>query len=318
MSRHARLTTEMIHAGALVHGDARRFLAHGQDPGATAIQLGGDKAEDLALASRMAVDAGYDEVNLNVGCPSERVQQGRFGAILMREPHVVADLVAHLRAVVAVPVTVKHRIGVDDFDAVEDLFAFVDIVAAAGCDRFIVHARKAILCGLSPAENRTIPPLRYADVYALAARRPDLAFEINGGIADLPAATPHLNHVDGVMVGRAAWDRPLSFTAVDSDLYGDHHEIPKLADLAEMMGAWGAASGEPHRAARALLNVTTGLPGARAWRQHLTDALRPATGVDGLLVGIRDGLRAVEAASNGRPKGRRTSDDGGHPYPSVP
>src|SRR5690606_27825851 len=204
-----------VTCAAVAHGDREQLL--GLDPGAhpTALQLGGDDPAALAECARIAAALGYDEVNLNVGCPSDRVQSGNFGACLMREPERVADCVAAMRAAVELPITVKHRIGVDELDRYEDMLRFVDIVAAAGCDRFTVHARKAWLSGLSPKQNRTIPPLRYADVHRLERERPELVIEINGGVRSLDEVAEQLEHVDAAMIGRAAWADPWLFADVD-------------------------------------------------------------------------------------------------------
>ncbi len=219
LSAHVRLYTEMLTAPAILHGDRERLLGFDPADHPVALQLGGAEPAALADAARIGEDFGYDEINLNVGCPSDRVQDGRFGACLMREPDVVAECMAAIRATVGVPATVKCRIGVDEQDPEESLFRLVDACAAAGVSTFVVHARKAWLQGLSPKENREIPPLDYGLVYRLKVERPDLTMVINGGIASLDEAEAHLAHVDGVMLGRAAYHEPGLLGAVDRRLF---------------------------------------------------------------------------------------------------
>ncbi|MCB9671658.1 MAG: tRNA dihydrouridine(20/20a) synthase DusA [Alphaproteobacteria bacterium] len=220
ISRRTLLYTEMVTTGALLHGDADRHLAFHPEEDPVALQLGGDDPVALAQCAVMAEQRGYSEVNLNVGCPSDRVQKGSFGAVLMKTPERVAECVAAMRARVRIPVTVKHRIGVDDLDRYEDMAHFVETVAAAGAARFTVHARIAWLQGLSPKQNRNVPPLRYDDVYRLKADRPELQVEINGGIKTLDEVLRHLERVDAVMIGRAAVDDPWMFAAADRRLFG--------------------------------------------------------------------------------------------------
>ena len=215
ISAHTLLYTEMVTCAAVLNGDREHLLGFDRAEHPIALQLGGDDPAALAECARTAAGFGYDEINLNVGCPSDRVQSGNFGACLMREPKRVAACVAAMRAAVELPITVKHRIGVDELDRYEDMVDFVDIVAAEGCDRFSVHARKAWLSGLSPKQNRTIPPLRHHDVYRLKRERPELPIEINGGVLSLDEVAAHLEHVDAVMIGRAAWDHPWMFAEVD-------------------------------------------------------------------------------------------------------
>ncbi len=274
ISRRIRLYTEMITTQAILRGRRDRLLAYDPAEHPVALQLGGDDPAALAECARIAEDLGYDEVNLNVGCPSPRVQHGAFGACLMLRPEVVADGVAAMRARVAVPVTVKHRIGVDDRDAYADLARFVEVVAAAGCDAFIVHARKAWLSGLSPRQNREIPPLRHADVRRLKRDRPDLVIVTNGGIADLDAAVDHLDHVDGVMIGRAAYDRPYLLAGADRRILGDATASPpsRAEIVARMLPyiarevAGGVALG---RIALPMQGLFHGEPRAGLWRRHL-------------------------------------------------
>ncbi len=273
VSRRALLYTEMVTAQAVVHGDRERLLGFDEAEHPVAVQLGGDDPAVLARAAALARAMGYDEVNLNVGCPSPRVQSGRFGACLMRRPEHVARLVRAMRDAVDVEVTVKHRIGVDELDRYEDMARFVDVVARAGCRRFTVHARKAWLQGLSPAENRTVPPLRHGDVARLKREFPHLCIETNGGIQDLAQARAHLAHVDAVMVGRAFYDDPLRFAAVDQTLFGAPGpvvDVWRVADeMARYMDRWVARGGQARHVARHLLGLFAGRRGARIYRREL-------------------------------------------------
>lgn len=275
LSRHTLNYTEMVTAGAVLHGDRDRLLAFDPSEAPIALQLGGDDREKLAECARIAEARGFDEVNLNVGCPSDRVQKGRFGACLMAEPARVAAAVAAMRAATDRPVTVKHRIGIDDLDRYEDMLAFVDRVAEAGCDRFTVHARIAWLKGLSPKENRDVPPLRYDDVYRLKRERPDLVVEINGGIVSLDEAEAHLNHVDAVMIGRAAWDDPYLFADADRRVFGASTPGPTRRHVVEAMLPYAAAqvaSGTSlAHVTKPMLGLFTGCPGARAWRRTISE-----------------------------------------------
>ena len=287
LSRHTLLYTEMVTAAAVLRGRGAALLAYDPSEHPLAVQLGGDEPADLAAAAAIAEDLGYDEVNLNVGCPSSRVQSGAFGACLMRTPQRVADCVAAMKARVDVPVTVKHRIGVDELDAYSDMLHFVDVVAAAGADRFTVHARKAWLQGLSPKENRTIPPLRYPEVHRLKAERPHLQIEINGGITTLETTLNQLEHVDGVMIGRAAWDNPWLFARADSVVF---HQPDPVATRREAVAAyrdyaarWLAADTRNHLGpvARPTINLFCGVPGSRWWRRVLSERIaQPAAGVE--------------------------------------
>ena len=277
LSRRTLLYTEMVVTGAILRGDADRHPAFYPLERPLALQLGGDDPVDLAACARIAEDYGYDEVNLNVGCPSDKVQSGNFGVCLMGDPDRVADAVAAMRAACGLPVTVKHRIGFDDRDHYDHMRAFVDRVAEAGCDRFSVHARKALLQGLSPKENRDIPPLRYEDVYRLKAERPDLQVEINGGIRDLYSALAQLAHVDAVMIGRAAWDDHWILAQADSRFFGTPDPSPDPQALVAAMERYATdwlASGPERRLGpivRPLLNLFPGRPGARRWRRRLSD-----------------------------------------------
>lgn len=292
ITRRTLLYTEMITTGALLHGDAERFLAHHPEERPLALQLGGDDPGALAACARLAQSAGFSEVNLNVGCPSDRVQQGRFGACLMAEPARVADCVAAMREASDVAVTVKHRIGIDDLDAYEDMRRFVDVVAAAGADRFTVHARKAWLRGLSPKQNRTVPPLRYDDVRRLAAERPDEVIELNGGVRDLDTVLAELRHVPSVMVGRAAFEAPMRWAEADARVFGEPGPAPSLRQVVDAMHEViedGLARGvRLATMVKPLIPLVRGVPGARAWRRTLTEeGVRPAAGPEVLHAAAR-------------------------------
>lgn len=282
----ALLYTEMVHAGAILFGDVERHLGFDPAEHPVALQLGGSEPGDLARAARVGADFGYDEINLNCGCPSERVQRGSFGACLMAEPERVADGVAAMRAAVAVPVTVKCRIGIDDSEEFDFLARFVATVAEAGCRTFVVHARKAWLEGLSPKENREIPPLRYEVVHALKRAFPTLEIVVNGGIRSPEAALARLGPTDGVMIGREAYENPWSLTAFEAALLGGGRPAPDRLAVVGAMAAYAGAQrrhGVPLRAiARHMLGLFNGLPGARAWRRRLT-GLGPAEGPEALL-----------------------------------
>ncbi|MCG5524786.1 tRNA dihydrouridine(20/20a) synthase DusA [Ectothiorhodospira haloalkaliphila] len=288
LSQRAFLYTEMVTTGALIHGDRERFLAFDPAEHPVALQLGGSEPEDLARCAVMAQEAGYDEVNLNVGCPSDRVSSGRFGASLMREPERVADCVRAMGEAVDIPVTVKHRIGIDDLDSYEFLAGFVDKVASAGCQLFIVHARKAWLQGLSPKQNREIPPLCYERVHQLKADFPHLAIIINGGLTTLDACQTQLEHVDGVMVGREAYYNPGILADVDRLLYGEQGPVPTPHEVVERFVPYveaRLAEGVPLQAmTRHILGLFPGMPGARAWRRHISEnAHREGAGVEVIL-----------------------------------
>lgn len=275
VGRRPLLYTEMITTGAILHGDRARLLGFDPAERPLALQLGGDDPAALAECARIAADRGYDEIDLNVGCPSERVQKGSFGVCLMERPERVAEAVAAIRAAVPLPVTVKHRIGFDDLDRYEDMARFVDAVAAAGCDRFIVHARKAWLSGLDPRANREVPPLRPEDVYRLKRERPALAIEINGGVRTLEQVRGHLEQVDGVMVGRVAYEDPWALAGADQLLYGEPGEPPSRREVVEALIPFAEreiARGVPLAwIARHLLGLVAGRPGARLWRRILSE-----------------------------------------------
>jgi len=284
LTRRALIHTEMITTGAVLHGDRARLLAYDPAEHPVALQLGGSDPRALAQCARIAADLGYDEINLNVGCPSDRVQEGRFGACLMAEPALVGDCVAAMKASVAVPVTVKCRIGIDDQDPEEALEAMTCAVEAAGVDALIVHARKAWLEGLSPRENRDIPPLDYDRVYRLKAAHSALAVMLNGGIVDLDQAVSHLGRVDGVMIGRAAYQEPWRLLAVDPLLYGESAPFasPKVAAeaLVPYLERELRRGTRLHAITRHILGLFRGVPGARAFRRHLaTEGVKPGADI---------------------------------------
>jgi tRNA-dihydrouridine synthase A len=276
LSNRARLYTEMVTTGALIHGPRDRLLAFDSSEHPVALQLGGSEPDDLARCAAMGEAAGYDEINLNCGCPSERVQRGAFGACLMAEPALVADCVKAMVDRVSIPVTVKHRIGLDQIEEYGFVRDFVGTVAAAGCSVFIVHARNAWLKGLSPRENREIPPLRYGVVQQLKRDFPGLVIVLNGGLRDHETAIEQMQGLDGVMLGRAACESPWLLASVDSRYYGQTDPRADRIEAAESMIGFVqhiAAEGVPARAAlRHLLGLFNGLPGARQWRRTLSDA----------------------------------------------
>ena len=285
LTRRALLYTEMLTTGAVLRGDRARLLAFDAFEHPVALQLGGSEPRALAEAARIGADFGYDEINLNVGCPSDRVQEGRFGACLMVEPALVADCVSAMKGAVKVPVTVKCRIGVDDQDPEQALFAFAAAVKAAGSDALIVHARKAWLRGLSPRENRDVPPLDYGIVHRLKAAHPDLQIVINGGITTIAQAQQHLAHVDGVMMGRAAYQEPWRLLAVDPQLFGDAATFTSSKEAALALVPYierELAKGVRLSAiTRHVLGLFRAVPGARAFRRHLsTEAVKPGAGAN--------------------------------------
>ncbi len=275
ITRHTLLYTEMVTTGALIHGDRERHLGFDPMEHPVALQLGGADPKAMALCARLGADWGYDEININVGCPSDRVQNGRFGACLMAEPQMVADCVAAMKAAVEVPVTVKSRIGIDERDSYGELVDFVGQVAEAGCDALIVHARKAWLQGLSPRENREIPPLRYDWVQRLKGDFPSLALVINGGIQTLDAAVELLGGLDGVMIGREAYQNPWMLARADRLIFGGPAPIPSRLEVLERFLPYverGLAAGVRLNAmTRHILGLFQGQPGARAWRRHLSE-----------------------------------------------
>jgi tRNA-dihydrouridine synthase A len=304
LSRRARLYTEMLTAGAIIHGDRKRLLGFDASEHPVALQLGGSDPRELAAAAKIGEDFGYDEINLNVGCPSDRVKDGRFGACLMAEPELVADGVAVMKGAVKIPVTVKCRIGIDDQDPEVALDVLARSVIAAGADALIVHARKAWLNGLSPKENRDIPPLDYDRVYRLKAAIPDVPIIINGGIASIEEAKRHLAHVDGVMLGRAAYQEPWRLLTVDPDLFGEAAPQATMQDALDAMIPYIeqelAQGTRLHAITRHFVGAFFGVPGARAFRRHLAEhGTRPGAGVGVLheAVALVDGrARAPMAA----------------------
>jgi tRNA-dihydrouridine synthase A len=280
LTRRALIYTEMLTTGAVLRGDRARLLAFDAFEHPVALQLGGSEPAALSASARIGEDFGYDEINLNVGCPSGRVQEGRFGACLMVEPALVADCVAAMKAAVKIPVTVKCRIGIDDQDPDQALFSFAAAVKAAGADALIVHARKAWLKGLSPRENRDVPPLDYAIVRRLKAAQPDFQIVLNGGIASLEQVQSHLAHVDGVMMGRAAYQEPWRLLGVDPMLTGEPAPFtsPKAAALVLIpyIERELASGVRLHSITRHVLGLFRAVPGARAFRRHLaTEAVKP-------------------------------------------
>ncbi len=274
ITRHTRLYTEMVTTGALLHGDVPRHLDFSPEEHPLALQLGGSEPADLAACAKLAAQWGYDEINLNCGCPSERVQRGAFGACLMAEAPLVADGVKAMRDAVDLPVTVKHRIGIDRIESYDFVRDFVGTVAErGGCSVFIVHARNAWLQGLSPKENREIPPLRYELVYRLKADFPNLTIVLNGGVTTEEQIAQHLQHVDGVMVGREAYHHPWSMARWDELFFGDAPATRTRADVEHAMVAYmEGLQGQPwSHAARHMLGLWNGMPGARRWRQVWSD-----------------------------------------------
>lgn len=273
LSPHVRLYTEMVTAPAVLHGDRKRLLGFDPAEHPVALQLGGADPRELAQAARVGESIGYDEINLNVGCPSDRVQSGRFGACLMREPELVGDCVAAMRAAVSIPVTVKCRLGVDEQDEYTDLERFVERVRAGGCTVFVVHARKAWLEGLSPKENREVPPLNYERVYRLKREFPDLTIVVNGGVGALADVREHLRHADGVMLGRTAYHEPFRLAEVEHDLFGtplpDRDGV--LARMRPYIEAHLARGDRLQHISRHILGLYQGLPGARAYRRVLSE-----------------------------------------------
>lgn len=275
LSRHALLYTEMVTTGAIIHGDATRHLRFDPAEHPVALQLGGSEPTDMAHAAETGQTFGYDEININVGCPSDRVQSGRFGACLMAEPRQVADCVKAMQSVSDLPITVKSRVGIDDQDSDEFLQQFIETVAEAGCTTFILHARIALLQGLSPKENRDIPPLQYQRVYRMKQLYPHLEIIINGGIKTLPECTSHLQHTDGVMLGREIYQNPYLLARVDRALYDDSAQVPTRADVlaaylpyVQQQLAEGASL---QHLTRHILGIYKGEPGGRLFRRHLSE-----------------------------------------------
>jgi tRNA-dihydrouridine synthase A len=301
ITRHTWLYTEMVTTGALVYGDVERHLRFSEEEHPVALQLGGSDPADLAKSAKLGQDWGYDEINLNCGCPSERVQKGAFGACLMAEPQLVADCVKAMRDAVSIDVTVKHRIGIDrneDYSFVRD---FVGTVADAGCTTFIVHARNAILKGLSPKENREIPPLRYETAYELKREFPQLEIIINGGIKSDAEIAAHLEHVDGVMMGREAYHNPYVMAGYDARFYGDASAVKSRTEVLEAMipyiqaqlDLFAGRGLKLNSITRHMLGLMAGLPGARSFRQLMSDPKRLASADPRLLLEAAERMRSV-------------------------
>ena len=286
LSPSVRLYTEMVTAAALTHGDAEKLLRFDEAEHPVALQIGGSDQQMMANATRLGVEAGYDEININVGCPSDRVQSGQFGACLMAKPQVVANCYTAMRAEGDVPVTVKTRIGIDDLDSYDFLRRFIDALYAAGCSTFVVHARIAVLQGLSPKDNRSVPPLNYERVYRLKSDYPDLSIVLNGGITTVEECKSHLEHVDGVMIGRQAYQQPWFLTELErtfgqasADLPASRHDaVQRMLPYIRSELAQGT---ELKRVTRHMLGLFNGQPGARAWRRYLSEhAHRASAGID--------------------------------------
>jgi tRNA-dihydrouridine synthase A len=281
MSQNARVYTEMVVTGAILHGDRERFLGFSQEEAQIALQLGGSDPEELGQCSRIAEQWGYNEVNLNCGCPSDRVQKGKIGAVLMREPELVAECVAAMKQHCSIPVTVKHRIGIDDREDYDALAKFVELSADAGSEVFIVHARNAWLKGLSPKQNREVPPLRYEWAARLKRDFPKLCIVVNGGIRDLQAASSFLAQLDGVMLGRAACDNPWLISQVDQQLFGDSAPQQSRAEVIKAYAHYASkrikAGDRPQHIFRHILNLYTGQPGGKIFRRRITEQLTART-----------------------------------------
>jgi tRNA-dihydrouridine synthase A len=299
ITRHTWLYTEMVTTGALVYGDVERHLRFSEEEHPVALQLGGSDPVDLAKSAKLGEQYGYDEINLNCGCPSERVQKGAFGACLMAEPQLVADCVKAMRDAVSIDVTVKHRIGIDRNEEYGFVRDFVGTIADAGCKTFIVHARNAVLKGLSPKENREIPPLRYEVAYQLKREFPELEIIINGGIKTNDEIALHLEHVDGVMMGREAYHNPFSMAEYDARFYGDS-SVPKSREevlaamvpyIQEQLALFGERGLKLNSVTRHMLGLMAGLPGARSFRQMMSDPKKLAAGDAKLLLVAAAGMQ---------------------------
>lgn len=288
ISKNAFLYTEMVTTGALIHGDYDRYLRFNNEEHPVALQLGGSDISDMTVCAKMAEDYGYDEVNINVGCPSDRVQRGAFGACLMAQPELIAECVDAMQQAVSIPVTMKNRIGIDEQDEEISLRNFVNTVADAGCKTFIIHARKAWLKGLSPKQNRDIPPLNYPLVYEIKRERPDLEIIINGGITTVEECKEHLKFVDGAMVGREAYHNPYHMIDVDAVLYGDTHPLATRQQILQQFIEYSEANlseGVPLKhMTRHILGLFQGQVGAKAFRRHISEqAHKPGAGIEVLI-----------------------------------
>ena len=299
VSQHAVLYTEMLTTGAILHGDTERFLAMNAEEHPVALQLGGSNPGDLAAACKLAEHYAYAEINLNCGCPSDRVQSGMFGAVMMKNAAITADCVAAMRDAVDLPVTVKHRIGVDDYDSYDFLCQFVGTLSDAGCSTFVVHARKAWLKGLSPKQNREVPELNYDRVYQLKRDFPDAEIIINGGITTLEQSIKHLNHLDGVMMGREAYTNPYILATVDQDIYGASHPVKSREKIAEQFLDYidneMSKGTKLHAMTRHILGLFHGMPGARLFRRHISENAYKSTATIDVLT---TALKATSGAMN--------------------
>ncbi|WP_299490358.1 tRNA dihydrouridine(20/20a) synthase DusA [Acaryochloris sp. IP29b_bin.137] len=303
ITQQTLLYTEMVTSAAILNGDRHHLLDFSAIEKPLVLQVGGDNPQDLAECARIATDWGYDEINLNVGCPSSRVQEGHFGACLMAKPERVAACVEAMRQATDLPVSVKHRIGIDECDLYDDMAHFVQTVAAAGCQIFSVHARKAWLQGLSPKENRDIPPLRYKDVHRLKQAFPHLWIEINGGFTQLFQVQEQLQAVDAVMIGRAAYDNPYLFATVDREFYGRKTLVPSRLQVAKAMmvylDRWKSKGLlKPHAITRHMLQLFSGQPGSRAWKRTLTEqGCRPEAGPEIIAKALEEVLATAATVS---------------------
>jgi tRNA-dihydrouridine synthase A len=298
ITKHTLLYTEMVTSMAILNGDKPKLLGFDKSEHPISLQVGGDNPQDLAKCAEIAEEFGYDEINLNVGCPSSRVQNGNFGACLMLQPERVAECIGEMRAATKLPVTVKQRIGVDEVDSYEDLVNFVSIVSQAGCNRFTIHARKAWLQGLSPKENREVPPLRYDDVHRLKRDFPHLWIEINGGFVSLEQTQAQYQFVDAVMIGRAAYDNPYLLALVDSEIYGDETPPPSRDDIATAMlpyiDEWMSKGWRLNSITRHMLQLFHGQAGSRIWKRLITEqSVLPGAGV-----GVIEAALAQISATN--------------------
>ncbi|PCI73142.1 MAG: tRNA dihydrouridine(20/20a) synthase DusA [Gammaproteobacteria bacterium] len=295
ITKQSLLYTEMVTTGAVINGDREKLLSFNQEEHPIALQLGGSDPKTLAECAKIGEDYGYDEINLNVGCPSDRVQSGRIGACLMADPELVRDGIFAMKQSCKIPVTVKHRIGIDDQDSYAELVNFVRIVAESGCDSFIVHARKAILSGLSPKQNRDIPPLIYDRVYQLKKDFPKLEIIINGGIKTIEASLNHLNFVDGVMIGREAYHNPYMLASVDNEFFGSDKKLLSRVEIAEQMLPYIerhiSQGGKLQHISRHILGLFHAQPNGKQWRRHLSEsATKPNAGIEV----IREALSLVK------------------------
>ncbi|MCH8124794.1 tRNA dihydrouridine(20/20a) synthase DusA [candidate division KSB1 bacterium] len=293
ITRKTLLYTEMITTGAVMRGNREKLLGFSEMEKPLVLQIGGDDVKLLTECAKIAEDWGYDEVNINVGCPSDRVQNGNFGACLMAKPELIAAAVEKMRQAVCIPVTVKHRIGIDDLDTYEDLANFVRIVTEGGCDRFMIHARKAILKGLNPKENRSIPPLRHEEVYRLKSEFPNLIIEVNGGVRTLEDISVHLQHVNGVMIGRSAYENPFLFAEVDSRFYGEEVKEISREQVANAMIPYieeQVQRGIPlKRITRPMLGLFAHIPYARLWRRFISEnAYKSGAGSEVLKIALNE------------------------------